>query len=95
MDHLVHLETSLLILPACACGTHADRCIHENTGFIALSLAENVQKEEGHMAYFRDIGEEGPTGTFLQLIILQWVGNIERRKGPCGPFLTLTVVHTF
>ena len=47
------------------------------------------------MAHFRDIGEEGPTGTFLQLITLQWVGNIERRKGQCGPFLTLTVVHAF
>ena len=64
MDHLVHLETSLLILRACACGTHADRCIHENTGFIAPSLAENVQKEEGHMAHFCDIGEEGPTRPF-------------------------------
>ena len=64
MDHVVHLETSLLILPACACGTHADRCIHENTGFIAPSLAGNVQKEEGHMAHFRDIGEKGPTEPF-------------------------------
>ena len=102
MDHLVHLETSLLILPACACGTHAclcgarrqaDRCIHKNTGFIAPSLAENVQKEEGHMAHFCDIGEEWPPGTFLQLITLQWVGNIERRKGPTGPFYQLITLQ--
>ena len=78
---------------ACLCVWHARRQVHHV--FIAPSLAKKVQKEEGHMAHFRDIGEEGPTGTFLQLITLQWVGNIERRKGPCGPFLTLTVVHAF
>ena len=98
MDQVVHLETSLLILPACA--GHADRQtgrqVHPRKYRIyCSSLAENVQKEEGHMAHFCDIGEEGPPGNFLQLITLQWVGNMERRNGPHGPFPTLTVVHTY
>ena len=95
MDQVVHLETSLLILPACA--GHADRQTGAPTEIPDLLLLTGGKrpKRRGSHGPFSRYWRRGANRTLLQLITLQWVGNMERRNGPRGPFPTLTVVHTF
>ena len=50
MDHLVHLETSLLILPACACNAQVDPYKFYNS--LPFSGLETSRDERGHVAPF-------------------------------------------
>ena len=85
MDHLVLLETSLLILPACACGTHADRCIHENTGFIAPHWRKTSEKKRVTWPIFAILEKRGRPVHFYNSLPFSGLETSRDERGHVAP----------